>query len=135
MISSENRTPREHQSAIRELLEAEGWFAEHRVRFFLQDDAEIKTLVAKKTGTLEGVTFVIAIDELEMNQPAVMPHFQFIITEQVLTNRSRADFASAMDVAWKAALLIDGEDYHVDNITQTMDEERGIFQTVVNLRY
>lgn len=135
MIAQDNPTPRDLQATIRDRLTADGWFAEHGVEIILQDEGEICAIVAQQTTQLENVTLIIAVSQLEMDQPGWIVHLQLIISEQVTTNREKANYATAMDVAVRAALTIDDEDFHVDRITQSMDQASGLFQTAVDFRY
>lgn len=123
------------QQCVKERLEADPWFAEHGVRLMLMDDGEIANLIRREVGVLEGPVLVVAIAEVEGNAPDVTTHFQIIVTEEVLTNRSRAGFDTALGVAWRARdILTQTPDFTFVRLTHDITAD-GVFQAVADFTY
>ncbi|MGN0886405.1 MAG: hypothetical protein ACI4RT_05335 [Candidatus Spyradenecus sp.] len=127
------------QRLVRDRLAADPYYAQHRVAILLQDEGEMKTLIDQKTLILKGPILVICINTIAANgcytdaegnqTPAYEMTLELICTEQVVTNRSRAGFDTALGVVFHAAEAINGEDFRLDNIRHFIDGE-GLFQAV-----
>jgi hypothetical protein len=127
--------PLEIQALVKERLESDPYFHTHRVKIYQQDSAEVLQMINESLSVLDGPVIVIALTQIEGNAPGVILHIDLIVTEDVLVNRSRASFDTALNVAYYAAMhLTETDDFIFDNLRHEVTEE-GLFQAVVSLRY
>ena len=122
------------QESVRDLLAADPWFAERRVRILIQDEGSIKDLIDHVTLPLEGPLLVVAVTDVEPTPPGFIVSLDLIATENVLTNRSNPGFATALDVAWRTTQILTQPDFNPERITHEMNDE-GLFQAVASFRY
>ena len=123
------------QKKLRDILAADPYYAEHRIRILLQDEGEIGTLLASETGVAEGLVLLVCISELEADPPNWIAHFTLLFTEDPTLNRSAPDFDTALGAAAHTAeLLIPRTDMLVGRISHTVNPDSGLFQATVELK-
>lgn len=122
------------QETVRDLLAADPWFTEHRVRILIQDEGSIKDLVDGATLPLEGPLLVVAITDVQPNPPGFIVSLDLIATENVIVNRSHAGFATALDVAWRTTQILTQPDFTPERLSHEMNTD-GLFQAVASFRY
>ncbi|MGN0890526.1 MAG: hypothetical protein ACI4W7_02620 [Candidatus Spyradenecus sp.] len=122
------------QKTVRDRLLEDPYFAEHRVHVIIQDDGEINTLIRSKTLVISDPIILVSLSEIENNPPGAIFRFELIVLENPLANRSKANFDTALGIAWHAARLLDGDTFHFERIHCNLNED-GTFQAVAAFSY
>lgn len=116
------------QMTLAAKLRENPWFKKNGVQIVEQNKADLKFLMDKAVATLKGVTVIVGCDRITNNPPAVELTMTVTAIEFVPLNRGK-DFVTAIDVAQAAAEIIDGEDWHFDDITHETPAERTLQAT------
>ena len=124
---------RQVQREIADLLRASQWMKDHGVEIIEQDSQGLRFLLQKTVAQLKGVCVVVGVDRMTNDNPAIEVETTVTATESVLVNRSKADAATALDVAQAAIALIDGEWWHFDDL-QHESLEQGVLRATVTFR-
>ena len=124
---------RQVQREIADLLRASQWMKDHGVEIIEQDSQGLRFLLQKTVAQLKGVCVVVGVDRMTKDNPAIEVETTVTATESVLVNRSKADAATALDVAQAAIALIDGEWWHFDDL-QHESLEQGVLRATVTFR-
>ena len=124
---------RQVQREIADLLRASQWMKDHGVEIIEQDSQGLRFLLQKTVAQLKGVCVVVGVDRMTNDNPAIEVETTVTATESVLVNRSKADAATALDVALAAIALIDGEWWHFDDL-QHEALEQGVLRATVTFR-
>ena len=117
---------RQVQREIADLLRASQWMNDHGVEIIEQDSQGLRFLLQKTVAQLK-------VDRMTNDNPAIEVETTVTATESVLVNRSKADAATALDVAQAAIALIDGEWWHFDDL-QHESLEQGVLRATVTFR-
>lgn len=133
-ISTAIATPRQLQQEIKEILLADAFFAEHRVKVITADDGDLRFEINKKVSQIEAPTVVISCTQVTPMQPDIQATIQITVSEFVPNNRSQANFATAMDIAIKTVQLVDSTKFRTDNITQEL-AATGELQATITFTY
>ena len=124
---------RQVQREIADLLRASQWMKDHGVEIIEQDSQGLRFLLQKTVAQLKGVCVVVGVGRMTNDNPAIEVETTVTATESVLVNRSKADAATALDVAQAAIALIDGEWWHFDDL-QHESLDRGVLRATVTFR-
>ena len=124
---------RQVQREIADLLRASQWMKDHGVEIIEQDSQGLRFLLQKTVAQLKGVCVVVGVDRMTNDNPASEVETTVTATESVPVNRSKADAATALDVAQAAIALIDGEWWHFDDL-QHESLEQGVRRATVTFR-
>ena len=124
---------RQVQREIADLLRASQWMKDHGVEIIEQDSQGLRFLLQKTVAQLKGGCVVVGADRMTNDNPAIEVETTVTATESVLVNRSKADAATALDVAQAAIALIDGEWWHFDDL-QHESLEQGVLRATVTFR-
>ena len=124
---------RQVQREIADLLRASQWMKDHGVEIIEQDSPGLRFMLQKTVAQLKGVCVVVGVDRMTNDNPAIEVETTVTATESVLVNRSKADAATALDVAQAAIALIDGEWWHFDDL-QHESLEQGVLRATVTFR-
>lgn len=131
----------EVQDAIKEALEANVFFARHKVPVIIENAAQIEYLIKNALGKLGAVCVVQTptfefIGKADDGHPIwEMTEASVVISEIPTTNRSRAGSATALDCALNAAEALNeafGSAMVLENINQT--ENNGVVSVFVSFK-
>lgn len=122
------------QRQIADALNADAWFPGHGVSVLIQDQGDIMTAIDTAVAQI-GLCCVVAFDSADRTNGSQVLSLSVIATEYPATNRSRADYATALDTVHRARLSLgqDPKRYALGNIDHTITED-GIYQATLRLR-
>ncbi len=98
---------------VARILEADEWFAEHRVHIIKQNSADVVALIENAEAEADGVALVVAYDRearISSRPPELEVDFSLLATEYPSRNRCGGDFATALDAVHRARLALGAAD-------------------------
>lgn len=96
-------------------LEADAWYAEHKVPIYIENVGDILYQVQTALGKA-GIALLLKVPRATAETPAFRVELELLALENPTLNRHRADRATALDTVWHAALALRGEDFSVKSI-------------------
>lgn len=124
-------TRAEHEVA--DLLRQDSWMKEHKVEIIEQNEASFRTLLQKTMAQTRGTVIIVGVDEFENDPPALEATISIECLENVMSNRIRADYASALDAAQRALFVVDGQWWQNKSFTHKQIES-GILQAYMTFK-
>ena len=107
---------------LRDHLSEDPWYAEHGVPLLIENQKDILAEVEELLATTTGIAVVLKVPRAENNRPALNVTLELRVLENPLLNRCRANAATALDVAWHAALALDGPAAMLRTVEHVEDE-------------
>lgn len=130
----EPKTPlRKVQREIANLLRASQWMKDHAVEIIEQDSQGLRFLLERTVAQLRSVCVVVGVDRMTNDHPAIEVETTVTATESVLVNRSKANAATALDVAQMAISILDGYCWKFDEMNHE-SLEQGVLRATVTFR-
>lgn len=93
---------------LRDHLQGDPWYAGHGVPILIENNRDILYEIENALRGKLGIALVLKVPRAENNRPALNVTLELLAVESPTLNRTRADSATALDVAWHAALALDG---------------------------
>ncbi len=116
---------------LRDTLCQDGWYAEHGVAILIENQKDILYEIEKTVSGTTGCVMVLKAPRAENNRPALNISLELMILENPTMNRVKANAATALDVAWHAALALDGPNMMLRTVEHT--EVDNLFQARATL--
>ena len=98
---------------VARILEADEWFAEHRVHIIKQNSADLAEELQKEDARIDGVCLVVAYDRetaIDSVPRQLAVDFSRLATEWPALNRCEGEWATALDAAHRARRDIEEAD-------------------------
>lgn len=111
---------------LKEVLTADGWFAEHFVTILVENQRDIVYELEQVIAGNTGCCLILKVTRVTNNRPAYDVDFELLAVENPTLNRARAGSATAADVVWHAAQSLDGDHAMLRTVEQT--EVANLFQ-------
>lgn len=121
---------------LRDHLNKDPWYAEHGVTILIENQKDILSEMKRLLTATFGVAMVLKVPHASNNRPALNVTFELLVSENPLINRNRANFATALDVAWHAALALDGPTAMLRDVEHVEDthlfQARATLECIIN---
>lgn len=91
-----------------------------------QNSASLAEAIEKNLDAIDNVAAVVCVDRVAYSRTkprTANVEFSLRCTENVPVNRTKADFLTALDVAFLAVDVLDGDFAHADDVTHSTPDE------------
>ncbi len=104
---------------LRDTLLQDAWYAEHGCKILIENQKDILYEIEKAVAGTTGCVMILKAPRAENNRPAINVSLELMVLENPTMNRTKANAATALDVAWHAALALDGPNMILRTIEHT----------------
>jgi hypothetical protein len=112
---------RQFLKQVLDILKKDRWYAEHNIPLHIENTGDILYLVETALASC-GIALIIKAPRAVAETPAFRITLEVMVLENPSLNRTRANMATALDVAWHAALALRGAAFSLQNIEHDEQE-------------
>lgn len=103
------------------ILKKDRWYVEHAIPLHIENTGDILYIVESALASC-GIALIIKVPRAVAETPTFRMTLEVMVLENPSLNRTRANMATALDVAWHAALSLRGASFCLQTIEHNEQE-------------